>query len=356
MTTGKGSGLFAKQEPLFPHIVQGNTGLGGEIADLRRALLAVLSPLIATTIEEYDAPQPALPTSVMAVTASSLTLVSYTHQTGVSSAAIVPPRNIEVVVAGTTPAHMGASVLITGLDAQGKLLTETITGTSGGAGTYVGIKCFSQVLSVAPAAGTGTDATFSVGTGIVIGLSQTPKLRAGQTTPLIKHEIVDAAVVTTGTLATTTAHPPYGAYVPATAPTTPAAASVTGSANITSAGLYGPSGTLAGGGTGLTLILNVNGAGALTLTFDGTGGTNAASEAAMLAAIEAEWPALLATQTAGDFLELTTIGVGAIYSIVIGAGTATTALGLTEPATYDGTGHSYAYEYEFDASLLASVK
>ena len=100
------------------------------------------------------------------------------------------------------------------------------------------------------------------------------------------------------------------------------AASVTGTTDVTASGLYGVGGTL----NGETLILNVNGAGALTLTLNGA--TNTANEAALLAAIAAEWSALNPTVLATN-LVLTDLVPGAAGSIVIGAGTANAHLGLT---------------------------
>ena len=105
-----------------------------------------------------------------------------------------------------------------------------------------------------------------------------------------------------------------------------------GDADVTAGSLYGSGGTLAGGGTGLTLILTVNGVGPTTLTFDGAGLTNDADEAAMLAAIEATWPALTAT-VASTFLHLADSVPGAASTIVVGAGTANGALGLTTPTS-----------------------
>jgi hypothetical protein len=356
MSGTSGSGLFSKMMARLAHLLPGH-GLPGEVLDVRNDVAATLKFLKATTIEEYLAPPAALPVAIMAVTATSLTAVSYTRLTGVTSATISPPRNTTVTTAGTTPTHAPASFTIIGLDAQGNKLSETISGTNGGAATYSGVKCFAQITGVTAPAGTGVDATFSIGTGIVIGLSQTPKLRAGLALPLIAREIVDGAVVTTGALTLPATNPPFGAYTPATAPTTAGPAVVDGTADITAAGLYGVGGTLAGGGTGLTLILNVNGGGALTLTFDGTGATNDASEAAMLAAIQAEWPALTAVQggSGGNKLVLTTTTSDFEFaSIVVGSGTANTALGLT-PGTFHGGGHLYAIDYEYDATLQKEV-
>ena len=100
---------------------------------------------------------------------------------------------------------------------------------------------------------------------------------------------------------------------------------VLGGTNVLAAALYGPGGTLATGP--LTLILNVNGAGALTLTFDALGLVNDASPQAMLNAIMAEWPALLASigGVQGNRLILTARGGG---TIVVGGGTANAALGV----------------------------
>ena len=107
-------------------------------------------------------------------------------------------------------------------------------------------------------------------------------------------------------------------------------AQVVGTTDGTQTALYGATGTL----NGLTLILNVNGAGALTLALSGTG--NATSATALLAAITAKWPALAAySGNVAGFLGLLDAVVGAGSTIVVGAGTANTALGLT-PGTYAG--------------------
>ena len=348
-----GSGLFSKQAGVLQHLLN-NGGLGGEIANVRKDVGSVLAPLVAIAIEEYTNPPAATAATIMAVTASSLTAQTYQMaglNGSIGTGHINPPRNITVTTAGATATHAPATVTIHGLDAQNNHLSETITGTSGGASTYSGVKCFAYVTSVVTPAAAGVDATFSVDTGVVIGLSQTPKLRAGLALGLIRKEVYDGAVVTSGALTLPATNPPFGAYTPGVAPTTLAPAIVTGSTDITAAGLYGVGGTLAGGGTPLTLILNVNGAGPVTHTFDGTGATDDASEAAMLAAIVVTWPALTAVQNAGKHLVLTTLLSGYEYaSIVVGAGSANTALGLTAATTHAG-GHLYCIDYEFDATL-----
>lgn len=141
-------------------------------------------------------------------------------------------------------------------------------------------------------------------------------LEALQTVSFLENGIgTQASIVGTVSLAGLT----YATY--ATAP---------GTVSLTTAGLYGGSGSL----NGTTLILNVNGAGALTLNLSGTG--NAANEAALLAAINTEWSGLTASAATGtNYLQLVDNTVGSAGSITVGAGTANTALGLTA-TTYTG--------------------
>ena len=352
-----GSGLWSKQTPTKKHLIDGPGGIAKEVQDVRLDLAAVLQPLVGVAIEEYVDPPAAVATAIMLVTPSQVGTIKYQYAglTGtVGSGVISPPRNIEVVTAGSTATQAPTSVTVVGFDVQGNALTETITGTAAGAGTYVGVKCFAKVTQVTFTGGTGTGATVSVGTGSVIGLSYMPRTRAGMAVTagsgaMIRREVFDAALVTNGALTAAATNPPFGAYTPGTAPTTLAAAVVTGSTDITSSALYGSGGTLAGGGTGLTLILTVNGTLA-TMTFDGTGGTNAASEAAMLAAIDVAFPGLLATAVS-THLTLTDRLAGYLNTIIVGAGTANTALGLTAATTH-GAGHQYAIEYEVDGTQL----
>lgn len=347
-----GSGLWSTMHALFKHLAQGSHGLIGEIADVRRDINQALSPLVAVAVEEYDTPIPASGTNILTGGVSSLAAQTFSYAAlngSLGDGVISPPRNVEVIVAGGTATQMSATVTVNGLDAWGRALSETITGTNGGAATYAGVKCFAKVNSVAVPVGTGTGATFTVGTGVVIGLSNYPKMRAGQKLPLVRHEIVDAAVVTTGALTLATTNPPFGAYTPGTAPTTPGAATFTGTVDLTTAGLYGSGGSL----NGLVLdFTTINGAGPVSLTLNGS--TNAASESALLAAINVAFPGLTATANGSHFLVLTDNFSGAAYSLVLaanGTSTANTTLGLTA-GTETGTGHQYAQEYEFDGTQL----
>lgn len=106
---------------------------------------------------------------------------------------------------------------------------------------------------------------------------------------------------------------------------------VTGTADVTAGGLYGGGGTL----NGLTLVMTVNGVGPTTLTLNG--GTNAANQAALLAAIGATFSDVTATVggPGGNKLLLTNELPGAApHTITIDAGsTALAALGLSAGST-----------------------
>lgn len=115
---------------------------------------------------------------------------------------------------------------------------------------------------------------------------------------------------------------------------------VTGTTDVTAGALYGGGGTL----NGLTLKLNVNSGGLQTLNLNGN--TNAANQAALLAAIIALWPALAATVggPSSNKLVLTDSVYGPPGTIVIdGTSTALLALGLsagTTPGTAGALGNS----------------
>jgi hypothetical protein len=141
-------------------------------------------------------------------------------------------------------------------------------------------------------------------------------LEALQTQSFLENGIGTAAVITGDvSLAGLT----YATY--ATAP---------GTVALTTGSLYGSGGSL----NGETIILTVNGVGPTTLTLSGTG--NAANEAALLSAINTTFTGLTASAASGtNFLQLIDNILGSGGTIVVGAGTANTTLGLTA-TTYNG--------------------
>jgi hypothetical protein len=96
--------------------------------------------------------------------------------------------------------------------------------------------------------------------------------------------------------------------------------STIGTTDVTAAALYGGGGTL----NGLTLKLNIDGAGEQTLTLSGAG--NTATITTFIAAIVTKWPSLMQVGVGGASGNKLLISS---KLIVIGAGTANTALGLT---------------------------
>ena len=353
-----GSNLWANQTPTKKHLLNGPGGIAKEVQDVRLDLAAVLQPLVGVAIEEYINPPGVVAAAIMPITASRVGTVSYQYAQLVGSVGegvISPPRNVVVVTAGATATQAPTSVVITGFDVQGRALTETITGTAAGANTYAGVKCFAKVTGVQFVGGTGVAATVSIGTGVVIGLSYAPKTRAGMAVTagsgaMIRKEVYDGAVVTSGALTAAATNLPFGAYTPGTAPTTLAPASTSGSVDIsqaTGSAMYGSGGTL----DGLTLTITATGSTPTSLVLNGL--TNAATEAAFLAAIQANWPTLLATQDGSKHLVLTQTlsGYLNVITVTAGAGSGALALGIAATTTHGG-GHQYCLEYEVDGTQL----
>ena len=196
------------------------------------------------------------------------------------------------------------------------------------------------------------------GAAAVLVTGQTPKVRMGAANLIA--EFLDGAPINppTGTLTQPGGAGTPWVYTPATAVNASTAAAVTGTADCSASALYGPTGTL----NGLTLILTVNGV-PHTLTFSApVNPTNIPYQTitvlnpplSMLQIINNAFPALTATLNGSNHLVLTDKVLGATQTIVVGAGTANTALGLST-GSHAGTGHSYAAMYEYDATLIPSA-
>lgn len=125
------------------------------------------------------------------------------------------PRALVFTTGGSTPGDAPANAVISGTDAQGKAISETLalaqTGTSVTSAYF-----YKSISSIVYPAADGTDATIAITFAAPLGLSRVPKARAGLTAPT--REIYDGTVVTNGTFtAPTTTNKPYGAYTPNTA-------------------------------------------------------------------------------------------------------------------------------------------
>lgn len=81
------------------------------------------------------------------------------------------PRALSLTVGGTAAGVQQSSVVITGTNVEGKVITESFVTTQGTTGTVNGVKAFKTVTSVAIPAQVGTSATFAVGTQNILGIN-----------------------------------------------------------------------------------------------------------------------------------------------------------------------------------------
>lgn len=88
---------------------------------------------------------------------------------GITNPAV--PRNITATAGGTAADVKAIQVIVTGTDAQGDEITETLPAfTVNTTGTVTGNKAFATVTSITIPAHDGTGATTSIGTGAKLGL------------------------------------------------------------------------------------------------------------------------------------------------------------------------------------------
>lgn len=362
-----GSGLFSKAAAKKSHLASaGSDGIGGEVAKLRSDVQQAASALAAIAVEEWVDPPAAAVNAIKLSVATSIAPQVYAGAAfdGVVGAAVLNgPRPISVTQA--TGNHYAGTVTVKGRDAQNKIITDTIalTANPGIITTTATAKYFAQVTEIDVPAQQDALGHFQFGTyGNDVGLSRAAKGRTGAFVMI--QELMDGSVPTAGALVSPTLAPPYGAYAPNTAPDPAQPAAITGTTDITSSALYSTpavvtgssditvstlygvaapailtgtvditAGTLYGGSStldGESLTLNVNGAGATTLALNKA--TNCANEAALLAAITAQWPALASAVQGGpggNKLVLTTTATTTAATIAVTTTTGSTALGLS---------------------------
>ena len=198
-----GSGLFSDQQAVVPHLSK------GELKDLRDDVSRALSPLAAMTVDEFTNPATGAVADLKAATACTVAVQTISSFLAGGVAALAAyARNVTLTTSGGTPADAPATALVTGTY-NGAVQTETIN-VPQTAATATGLKPFDTVESVIYSAAQGTDALVSIGVGAGLGVTKTPKARAGAVNPL--REIAVGALVTTGTLTAA------GLYTPAAAP------------------------------------------------------------------------------------------------------------------------------------------
>lgn len=125
-------------------------------------------------------------------------------------------RNVVITVTHGS-AVVAMSGTITGTDVHGKTQTEAWSVTAGGTTkTFTGKKGFKTVTSITETVAANASAnTIIAGTGDVLGLRHLTEV------PLVLSELVDGAIVTTGTViagSATTTEDRRGSYLPASVP------------------------------------------------------------------------------------------------------------------------------------------
>jgi hypothetical protein len=141
-------------------------------------LLTMLVPL-----DRYEITNPAAAAAdglldATASVASPVTVLKSQLKAPGLAALAAYPRRVTITTAGVTPANAPATALITGLDCNGNVLTETVNVPQ--TATVVSTaKFFADITSVAYPAADGTAATMAIGFGAEIGFKSEPKLVNG---------------------------------------------------------------------------------------------------------------------------------------------------------------------------------
>lgn len=120
-------------------------------------------------------------TAILAATAGASTTQTITA--GITQPDI--PRVLTLTVGGTAGGVQSSSVVVTGMNFEGKVMTETFNTTAGTTGTLTGTKAFRTVSSIFIPAQVGTSATFAVGTTNIFGLKH--RLFKNNTTVKVYH-------------------------------------------------------------------------------------------------------------------------------------------------------------------------
>lgn len=256
------------------------------------------------------------------------------------------PRALVITTPSLNAANAPTTATILGLDVNGLPISETIAvNHAGGGGSVTTVNSFAKVTQIAFSVATATAPILYVTLAEAIGLRKTPKSRvsfATAGTTFCRREYISGS----------------GAITPTGTITLPIdSATLVGTVDLTTAVLS----TLFAALNGETLIVSINGLSA-TITF-----TTPTSLADMFAQIDTQGVDGLSASfdSTGKFLQLNGSSPDAVTTIVNGAGTANTTLGLasntTAPlalpygtfhptATISGTA-SYGVEYEYDATL-----
>jgi hypothetical protein len=204
-----GSGLFSKQRPDVAHLSD------GELADLREDVKNTFAPMAAITVEEFTNPPAADTDAFKTSIATSTSAQSYSGAAlngVVGGAALSPPRNVTVTASDSSASYAG-SVTFTGVDINGKAISEAVAISNNA--TAVGAKAFAKVTKIDVPAQVDTSGALQFGFGVKMGLGKKIVSRAGLVGAV--REIAVGAVVTNGTFVAAATGLPNGTYAPNTA-------------------------------------------------------------------------------------------------------------------------------------------
>lgn len=168
------SNTFGRKSPAKPHLIQGPGGLANEIEQMRSDVDAAFYALEKSgTIVKFFLQVPTDVVDADGIMVAAATIASDTTYTGTQfdgilapgtgPALIKSPKRVTITAGGGTPAHWtGGNLIVTGKDADGKALVETVT-SAAGAGTTTTVGYFSEVSSIFVPAQGGTGATVAFG-------------------------------------------------------------------------------------------------------------------------------------------------------------------------------------------------
>lgn len=147
---------FLNKTRRYSRHTYGDDGLYGH-----RNILSV--SFVATDLQR---PAVASNTAILVATATSTSIT--TISTGFTNPDV--PRNLVVKPGGTTGDVATGTVVVTGTNVEGAVITETFVTTADTVTAITGNKAFKTVTSAVVSAQDGAGATFSVGTGSKLGI------------------------------------------------------------------------------------------------------------------------------------------------------------------------------------------
>lgn len=122
--------------------------------------------------------KPATASTTAILAATNGAAAAQTITTGITNPDV--PRALVLTVGGTASNVQAGTVIVTGMNQEGKTITDSFVVPIGGTGTYNGIKAFLYVTSVFIPGQVGTGATFAIGTTNKLGINH--RLFASNTT------------------------------------------------------------------------------------------------------------------------------------------------------------------------------